>query len=343
VFPVVIVGGGPAGCAAALTLAENGHTGIILECGYPGKEKACGDGFTIQALAMLRRWGMTPEDFQRMGGNPFFRVTLANSIDRISSDDEGSHGWVIRRAAVDQWLRDRVNSAFPVQYGTLVTGITSQLSGGYLLTLRQANQISHIECRTVILATGATNALSQAWGIDGKPEIGAAMRCYVPGGSGNDLIFLFASEYPSGYAWIFPLHDGLNIGVCSCEQAHVKQLRQHANAFGRHWDTPKHWRGGGIPSWSGQGTVWHHSTGIISCGDAAGLADPENGEGISAALLSGEQAGKTIGQYLSEHDPKVFQQYSSWVYQFGMQRYQMAPNRALLRQFSGRSAISRAG
>ena len=61
----------------------------------------------------------------------------------------------------------------------------------------------------------------------------------------------------------------------------------HANPLGK-------WRGGWGPLWSGLGQYWNHTSGVVSCGDAAGLIHPNTGEGMTAALRSGEQAGRGL-------------------------------------------------
>jgi flavin-dependent dehydrogenase len=59
---------------------------------------------------------------------------------------------------------------------------------------------------------------------------------------------------------------------------------------------------GGIePLWSGGPTKWHHSGGVVSCGDSAGLVDPMTGEGLSAAFRNGEMAAQAVADYLGGH------------------------------------------
>ena len=55
---VVVIGAGPAGCAAALTLAQNGILPLLVEKGLPGKDKACGDAWVPSAVEELRSFGI---------------------------------------------------------------------------------------------------------------------------------------------------------------------------------------------------------------------------------------------------------------------------------------------
>ena len=60
----------------------------------------------------------------------------------------------------------------------------------------------------------------------------------------------------------------------------------------------------------------------MSCGDAAGLVDPQSGEGITAALVSGKMAGSFISQYLKEQrQPARLVEYSQWVHDYFSQVY----------------------
>jgi 2-polyprenyl-6-methoxyphenol hydroxylase-like FAD-dependent oxidoreductase len=93
----------------------------------------------------------------------------------------------------------------------------------------------------------------------------------------------------------------------------------HAKPLGR-------WRGGWGPLWSGLGQYWHHPSGVVSCGDAAGLINPYSGEGMTAALRSGEQAGKAISDYLlGNHDPRKLNEYSHWIIEHFSRQYRLTP------------------
>jgi 2-polyprenyl-6-methoxyphenol hydroxylase-like FAD-dependent oxidoreductase len=70
---VVVVGAGPAGCAAALSLVRNGIRPVLVEKGPPGKDKACGDAWVPSAVEELRSLEIGKRE---VGGNwhPFSRL-----------------------------------------------------------------------------------------------------------------------------------------------------------------------------------------------------------------------------------------------------------------------------
>ncbi len=65
----------------------------------------------------------------------------------------------------------------------------------------------------------------------------------------------------------------------------------------------------------------------MSCGDAAGLINPYFCEGMTAALRSGEQAGKAISGYLlGNRDPLKLEEYSKRIIEHFSQQYRLTPS-----------------
>ena len=88
------------------------------------------------------------------------------------------------------------------------------------------------------------------------------------------------------------------------------------------------WRGGWGPLWSDKSHDWHHPSGIVSCGDAAGLVDPLTGEGITAALISGEHAGRAVAHFLLENRNLLrLEEYSQWLKEHFARQYRSTPFR----------------
>jgi geranylgeranyl reductase family protein len=324
---VVIAGSGPAGCAAAYALAKESINVTVFEQGQPGKEKVCGDALVPSSTALLSLFGIDQEYIKALGGYYYDRFNLYKNESLIrQSIYKNKSGWVIPRAIIDQEIRNITAKHASFQYDTCVTDLTIESTGSPKLSTILKDGISNqIECDAIILATGSRNRLSKKLGIDGKPRKAFAITMYVEMQQLDTLVFQFLDSYESLYRWIFPLSERVaNVGIClfgEKEKVNLRSLGEeflreyHANPLGK-------WRGGWGPLWSGLGKCWHHPSGVVSCGDAAGLINPHSGEGITAALESGEQAGKAVLNYLTgNHDPVKLVDYSKWISEYFDQKY----------------------
>ena len=59
---LLVVGGGPAGSAAATTAAEAGRSVLLVDKATFPRDKCCGDGLTTLALRLGERLGLDPAE-----------------------------------------------------------------------------------------------------------------------------------------------------------------------------------------------------------------------------------------------------------------------------------------
>jgi menaquinone-9 beta-reductase len=175
--------------------------------------------------------------------------------------------------------------------------------------------------RVVVAADGNSSRLSLAMGLrkrDDRP-LGVAVRTYYTSPRHDDdyleswLDLWDGGRLLPGYGWIFGMGDGTsNVGL---------GLLNTSAAFGnvdyrdllRRWlaGMPAEWgfteenrtqpvRGAALPM--GFNRTPHYTRGLLLTGDAGGMVNPFNGEGIAYAMEAGELAAEVIAQALARPD-----------------------------------------
>jgi flavin-dependent dehydrogenase len=334
----VVIGAGPAGCAAALTLAGSGARVCLLECGSRGKDKACGDALVSRAVSCLEDLGIGADRLLALGGHRFEHLQLV-SEGRLLWQTSGQGGFTIPRRLLDDELRNVAEAKVQLRYGARVQkvapgpdGIEMALGGG-------VEPRSHLRARGVVLATGANNQIAVQHGIDGSPLRGLAISTYLPVPGGECPVIDFAPGCRPGYRWWFPMGGGVtNVGACLLDAGTGPRLRGQIRSLVAErgaGDKPLSWRGGVGPLWSGRGRVWHAPWGLLCCGDSAGLIDPINGAGVTAALQSGAEAGRALARHLGGASGQPLARYSEWVRETFESRYAVTEFRRSWGSFAG--------
>ena len=72
-WDAAIIGGGPAGAAAACLLARAGRSTVLFEREAGPRHKVCGEFISVEAAAYLTALGLDPE---RLGALPIHHVRL---------------------------------------------------------------------------------------------------------------------------------------------------------------------------------------------------------------------------------------------------------------------------
>jgi flavin-dependent dehydrogenase len=301
--PVVVVGGGPAGAAAARALCAAGCPVLLLEKGGPSRDKACGDALLPGALSELAHFGLDEAALRAVGGATTQAIALERGgrpLWQIGFPD--TTPWVVRRRALDRLLRESALPTRNILYGAAAMGITLSPDGP-VVTIRIGGKIESLRASAVVLATGASAGLARMFGIDGAPEGAISVTAYADGPEERYLVFDLSADVRPGYNWRFPAAGGgLNLGICIMRHGHglIRTAARVAFLKNNGVTQAEPWRGGIGWLWSGRGRRWHHPAGILSAGDAAGLVDPITGEGIGPAFASGRMAGEALIAYLSD-------------------------------------------
>jgi flavin-dependent dehydrogenase len=104
---VVIIGGGPAGLAAAIALRQKGIDCLVVEALEPPIDKCCGEGLMPDGLHSLKALGV---EIRQEEGYPFRGIRFANRTHRIDADFPNGAGIGVRRTHLHQRLIDRASA-----------------------------------------------------------------------------------------------------------------------------------------------------------------------------------------------------------------------------------------
>jgi geranylgeranyl reductase family protein len=300
---VAVIGAGPAGSSAAAWASRGGAKVALFEKAAQGRDKSCGDGLTPRAVAELRRLGVDISRFHRIDG---LRVQ-AGSTEREVLWPDGvfpNVGAVAPRAEFDAMvLQTAIDAGAELHEHAKAEPV---LEDGRVIGVRVGTEV--VRADLVVIASGAGSAAARLLGatrVERSP-FGLAIRAYVPSTRSDDRYMEACltvkgpdGQLVPGYGWVFPAGNGIvNVGVGALStMRNFSQLNlntmldSYMAQVGPSWglgefvDRPKAWR---LPM-----HVEHRSgPGWVAVGDAAGLVNPFNGEGIDYALESGRHAAE---------------------------------------------------
>ena len=103
---LIVIGGGPAGAAAAIVAARAGVQVVLLEKGPHGRDKVCGDGLTPRAVAALEELKIDLSPAHRIDGLRMIAGKKTRELAWPTTDRFPNHGAVWPRHRFDTHLID---------------------------------------------------------------------------------------------------------------------------------------------------------------------------------------------------------------------------------------------
>jgi len=329
---VIVVGAGPGGSSAAYHLARAGLDVLLLEKSTFPREKVCGDGLTPRAVKQLVGMGIALEPADGWFPNKGIRIIgggVRIELDWPELSSYPGFGLVRTRRGFDEIVaRAAEGAGARLAEGVTVTGPvldeeTGRITGVIVRDTGDgaAGGERAYRARLVVAADGNSSRLSLAMGLrkrDDRP-LGVAIRTYYTSPRHDDdyletwLELRDGSALLPGYGWIFGVGDGTsNVGLgllnTSASFAHTDyraMLRSWLATMPAEWGFTEETRiapvrGAALPM--GFNRTPHYTRGLLLVGDAGGMVNPFNGEGISTAMESGEIAAQVIIQALARPD-----------------------------------------
>jgi geranylgeranyl reductase family protein len=335
---VIVVGAGPAGATAAYHLAQAGLDVLLLEKSSFPREKVCGDGLTPRAVKQLVAMGIDISEEAGWLRNKGLRIISGGQrleLDWPQLAAYPDYGLVRKRDDFDEQLARQAEKAGARMYELCnvsgpvrdersgrITGVTAKLGEGKAKDKREVT----FRAPLVVAADGNSSRLSLAMGLhrNDKRPMGVAVRTYFTTPRHDDDYLESWLELWDrrgakdrllpGYGWVFGMGDGtsnVGLGVLNSSPAFRdldwrEILKAWCAGMPEEWGfTPENMtgpiRGAALPM--GFNRKPHYARGLLLVGDAGGLVNPFNGEGIAYAMESGALAADIIGQSLARQSP----------------------------------------
>ena len=288
-YDLIVIGGGPAGSAAAITAARAGARVLLLEKGHFPRHKVCGEFISAESRELLRSLageGRFPNQpaiekscfFVGKRSVSFRLPHSALSIPRFELDSTLFH------AAEVHGVHARQNAPVrEVKYDGVFHVITSEHRYTGKAVVNATGRWSNLVRRKI--------SCNEKWiGLKGH------FREARPPAS-VDLYF-----FPGGYCGVQPI-DSSCVNACAMVKADAaRTLPEVLSMHPELWKRSRDWEPV-FPPLTTSGLDFRppktESEHMMLVGDAAGFIDPFAGDGISLALHSGALAAEMLLPYLA--------------------------------------------
>jgi geranylgeranyl reductase family protein len=307
IFDVAVIGSGPAGASAALKLAENNLSVVIIEKATLPRYKTCGGGFAFRGRREM------PFDISSVVEREFYKLDVY--FDKVgahfSPERKDPIISMVMRADFDNLLVEKAKEAGVIVLDNhKLNDITFNES-----TILHTSQ-GDIKTKFIIAADGALSPTAKLAGWKETRYLIPALEYEVEVSSEDferlsQQVRLDFDAVPLGYGWSFPKKNHLSIGVASARRTKInlkKYYREYIETLGIKEIVSESFHGFQIPlTTRTDGFVRKN---VFLVGDAAGFADPISAEGISNAITSGRLAAESIieGELNSEKSETLYTQ-----------------------------------
>jgi flavin-dependent dehydrogenase len=313
---VAVLGGGPAGAAAARLLAGWGRDVVLLTRPAPGPPLA--ESLTPSCGRLLERIGvldaMNGADFIRSSGHS---VRWGPGDARVELFADGALGWQVARDALDRlFLRRAKDAGALVHRHANVRAVSERANGTLRIAFEERGRIREVGARWIIDCTGRAGLMSRS----GSGRVASGPRTLAIVGTWErrprwevaDQSHTVVESYDGGWAWSVPLTrtrrqvtvmlDPSRTGVARgsrlrltyreelARTSTIRAMCESARFLGSPWARD-------ASSYECEAPAAGR---VLLAGDAASFVDPLSSFGVKKALASGWLAAVVVRSVLDD-------------------------------------------
>jgi flavin-dependent dehydrogenase len=302
-YDLIVIGGGPAGTATAITAGRAGIRVLLLERGRFPRDKVCGEFVSAESLALLA--SLLSQDG---GETDLLRHACRIMQARVFLGGQELHAAVepaaasITRFDLDYALWQAAQAAgAECRQGVEVQEIAGRAP--FVLRTSAGEMLAH----ALVNACGRWSRVSAQAQAETPMQKRLGLKAHFVEASPPASVDLYFFE--GGYCGVQPVGDG-RINVCAMVNAEVAadlpqvflqhaELRQRASA----WTQDSHAVTTAPLVFRPPRPVQNR---VLCAGDTAGFVDPFVGDGISLALRSGALAARCVTAFVG--GPETWEQ-----------------------------------